>query len=99
MSINTTKPIKAPGAPQSITDVTKESASRTGALAKSKRMPETSARVELSQAATALNTSGHDDIDIDRVNQIKGALERGELHLDASAIADALLANSVEQHR
>ncbi|MTD37454.1 flagellar biosynthesis anti-sigma factor FlgM [Erwinia sp. CPCC 100877] len=49
-------------------------------------------QVDISDASRQI--AGSEDIDMVRVEQIKDAIARGELHLDAEKIADALLADS-----
>lgn len=66
--------------------VREQSAARSGGQEK------LGTQVTISDASRQMAGSG--DIDLERVAQIKDAIARGELHLDAEKIADALLADS-----
>ena len=54
--------------------------------------------VDISSAALQLSNlhSGENDVNIDRVNEIRSALEAGTLKIDTSRIADGLIASARE---
>lgn len=54
--------------------------------------------VDISSAALQLSNlhSGENDVNVDRVNEIRAALEAGELIIDTSRIADGLIASARE---
>ena len=53
--------------------------------------PASAAQVSLSGAQSQLMTSGSEDINSARVEQLKTAIRNGELKMDTGKIADALL--------
>ena len=60
-------------------------------------MPEASAKVELSAAASALATQGSSaDFDAEKVARIAQAIRDGKFEVNAGAIADKLIANTRE---
>lgn len=65
---------------------------REQSAARSDAQEKLGTQVTLSDASRQMAGSG--DIDLERVAQIKDAIARGELHLDAEKIADALLADN-----
>jgi negative regulator of flagellin synthesis FlgM len=85
-----TQPIATTGAVQSTMNdakgVREQQPARTGTTEKP------GVQVAISDASRQI--AGSEDIDMARVEQIKDAIARGELHLDAGKIADALLADS-----
>lgn len=62
-----------------------------------KKVPEASAQIELSSAATNL-LAGDDDgsFDVEKVNRISQAISEGKFTVNAEAIADKLIANAKE---
>ncbi len=64
----------------------------------SKKTPEASAKVELSNAASALSTGEVDDgsFDAAKVQRISQAIAEGKFTINARAIADKLISNAEE---
>ncbi|MBV4413987.1 flagellar biosynthesis anti-sigma factor FlgM [Enterobacteriaceae bacterium YMB-R22] len=85
-----TQPVATTGSVQTTMNdakgVREASTPRTGGQVKS------GTQVTISDASRQM--AGSSDIDMARVTQIKDAIARGELHLDAGKIADALLADN-----
>ncbi|MBW7984767.1 flagellar biosynthesis anti-sigma factor FlgM [Enterobacillus tribolii] len=54
------------------------------------------AQVTLSDAQSRLMRSGPQDINQKRVDEVKAAIERGELEVDTGKIADALLRDTYD---
>lgn len=63
-----------------------------------KKTPEASAKVELSNAASALGTQEIDDgsFDAAKVQRISQAISEGKFTINAQAIADKLISNAQE---
>lgn len=85
-----TQPISTTGAVQSTMNDAKGVRDRQPVQAGTTENP--GVQVAISDASRQM--AGSEDIDMARVEQIKDAIARGELHLDAEKIADALLADS-----
>ncbi|HET9823159.1 MAG TPA: flagellar biosynthesis anti-sigma factor FlgM [Burkholderiaceae bacterium] len=58
--------------------------------------PESSAKVELSKAATALAAADSGEFDAAKVARIAQAIRDGQFEVNAEAIADKLIANTRE---
>ena len=63
-----------------------------------KKLPEASAKVELSNAASALGSQEIDDgsFDAAKVQRISQAISEGKFTINAQAIADKLISNAQE---
>ena len=87
---NTLQGADAPARSTPIADASSAHAEKTAISSKNS--------VDISSVALQLSLlhSGDHDINIDRVNEIRAALESGELAIDTSRIADGLIASARE---
>ncbi|MCU6664054.1 MAG: flagellar biosynthesis anti-sigma factor FlgM [Leclercia sp.] len=89
MSIDRTSPLKPVSTvqPRELHDT----ATAKTRLQKSASADSTSASVTLSDAQAKLMQPGSNDINMERVESLKTAIRNGELKMDTSKIADALI--------
>jgi len=72
------------------------SAAANGKAASGGAVPEASAKVALSPAATSLVNESNADFDAAKVERIAQAIRDGKFKINAEAIADKLIANAQE---
>lgn len=93
MSIDRTQPTK----PASTVQTRDSSEQQTTRVRQSSTMTATTpaaAQVSLSSAQAQLMQPGSQDINVQRVEQLKTAIRNGELKMDTGKIADALIADT-----
>ncbi|WP_437610709.1 flagellar biosynthesis anti-sigma factor FlgM [Erwinia sp. V71] len=90
MSIDRTQAIK-PASTVQARDNNDSSSSKVRQADSAKVTDSSATQVKLSEAQAQLMKPGSQDINLERVEQLKTAIRNGELKMDSGKIADALL--------
>lgn len=93
----TDNPARVGTSAQPVPQASTQSGSSTAAAPAGKRAPASGVAVTVSSLARTLEAAaGASDIDLEKVESVKAAIEQGTYKVNAEAIADKLLANAQE---
>ena len=93
MSIDRTQPLKPASTVQS-RDTSEPASTKVRQSTTPAASTPAAAQVSLSSAQSQLMQPGSQDINVQRVEQLKNAIRNGELKMDTGKIADALIADT-----
>ncbi|MCZ4058711.1 flagellar biosynthesis anti-sigma factor FlgM [Pantoea sp. LMR881] len=93
MSIDRTQPLKPVSTVQT-RDTSEQSSSKVRPNSTATATTPGAAQVNLSSAQSQLMQPSSQDINVQRVEQLKTAIRNGELKMDTGKIADALIADT-----
>ncbi|PQK84193.1 flagellar biosynthesis anti-sigma factor FlgM [Pantoea ananatis] len=93
MSIDRTQPTK-PASTVQTRDSSEQQTTRVRQSSTTTATTPVAAQVSLSSAQAQLMQPGSQDINVQRVEQLKTAIRNGELKMDTGKIADALIADT-----
>ncbi|MBE5253017.1 flagellar biosynthesis anti-sigma factor FlgM [Mixta mediterraneensis] len=93
MSIDRTQPLKPVSTVQT-RDTNEQNSTKVRQYVTTTATTPGSAQVSLSSAQSQLMQPGSQDINVQRVEQLKTAIRNGELKMDTGKIADALIADT-----
>lgn len=96
MSISSTRPVASPEAIQSQEGEVSLAKKNVSSSSVEETIPTTTeeTQVNLSEAQAQLMQPGADDIDLEKVESLKQAIQAGELQIDVGKIADRLISLS-----